>query len=187
MDGYVIRAVRGDEWQRVKELRLDALRDPAAPIAFLETVEQARARPDAVWRERAEGVSHGRPARQFVAEAPGGSWVGSVTVLVEEGGTVDFFERPVERAQGHVVGVFLRNGQRGAGLGEALFGAALGWAWSLREPALECVRLFVHEENARAEAFYRRIGFRASGLVVPVPGDASAREREYVFPRPAGG
>ncbi|MCY0955216.1 GNAT family N-acetyltransferase [Streptomyces sp. H27-S2] len=187
MNGYVVRAVRGDEWQKVRDLRIDALRDPAASVAFLETVEQAEARPDAVWRDRAAGVSHGRAARQFVAEAADGTWAGSVTVLVEEGGTTDFFERSVERAQGHVVGVFVRSGQRGIGLGEALFGAALGWAWSLREPALERVRLFVHEENARAEAFYRRCGFRASGVVVPVPGDASVKEREYVFPRPAGG
>lgn len=185
MNEYVIRAVRGDEWQKVKELRIDALRDPAAPVAFLETVEEAEARSDGFWRDRAEGASHGRFARQFVAEAADGTWAGSVTVLVEEGGSTDFFERPVEQTQGHVVGVFVRSGQRGAGLAEGLFGAALGWAWSLREPALECVRLFVHEENARAEVFYRRLGFRASGVVVPVPGDPSAKEREYVFPRPA--
>ncbi|MBB1246684.1 hypothetical protein GL263_24485 [Streptomyces durbertensis] len=38
-----IRPVRPEEWPQVKELRLAALRDPAAPIAFLETYEEAAA------------------------------------------------------------------------------------------------------------------------------------------------
>lgn len=181
---HVIRPVRGDEWEKVKELRLAALEDPAAPVAFLETAAQARLHPDEFWQSRAEGASHGRAARQFVAEAPDGRWDGSVTVLVEQGGTTDFFDLGVERTQGHVVGVFVRSGQRGNGLAEALFAAALEWAWALEEPVLERVRLFVHEDNARAGAFYRRFGFEASGTVVPVPGSPDVKEVEYVFPRP---
>lgn len=185
---YVIRAVRGDEWEKVRDLRIAALEDPAAPVAFLETVEQARSHPDEFWQGRALGASHGRAARQFVAEGPDGRWDGSVTVLVEEGGTTDFFDQPVERTQGHVVGVFVRTEQRGTGLTEALFAAALDWAWGLEEPAVERVRLFVHEDNVRAGAFYRRYGFEASGTVVPVPGSAAtdAKELEYVLRRPAG-
>ncbi|WP_030157144.1 GNAT family N-acetyltransferase [Streptomyces sp. NRRL S-244] len=184
MDQYVMRAVRADEWEKVKELRITALKDPAAPVAFLETLDQAEARTDEFWQDRANGASHGRHARQFVAEAPDGEWVGSVTVLVEEGGTTDFFERVVEQTQGHLVGVFVRPEQRGTGLTEGLFAAALDWAWSLEGPALERVRLFVHEDNARAAAFYRRFGFRATGEVLPVPADPGATEFEYVLPRP---
>ncbi|GHE59954.1 N-acetyltransferase [Streptomyces vinaceus] len=183
-DQYVMRAVRADEWEKVKELRISALKDPAAPVAFLETLDQAEARTDEFWQDRARGASHGRHARQFVAEGPDGEWVGSVTVLVEEGGTTDFFERVVERTQGHLVGVFVRPGQRGSGLTQRLFAAALEWAWALEGPALDRVRLFVHEENPRAAAFYRRIGFKASGHVVPVPADPGAKEFEYVLPRP---
>ncbi|WP_434095556.1 GNAT family N-acetyltransferase [Streptomyces goshikiensis] len=73
---------------------------------------------------------------------------------------------------------------RGTGLTEALFAASLEWAWLLEEPVLERVRLFVHEENARAGAFYRRFGFRASGRSVPMPGNPSVKELEYVYPRP---
>src|SRR4051794_16762229 len=43
---YVIRAVRAGEWRLAKELRLAALQDPAAPVAFLETYEQALERSD---------------------------------------------------------------------------------------------------------------------------------------------
>ncbi|MEU3726202.1 GNAT family N-acetyltransferase [Streptomyces sp. NPDC031705] len=178
---HVVRAVRAEEWQRVKALRLDALRDPVAPVAFLETLGQAEERPDALWQERARGASHGRAARQFIAEGPDGEWGGSVTVLVEEEGTTDFFDVPVEKAQAHVVGVFVRPGLRGTGLAEALFVAALEWAWALEGPALERVRLFVHEENPRAAAFYRRIGFVPSGRVVKA--ESGAEEHEYVLGR----
>lgn len=184
MNQHVIRPIRADEWAKVKELRIAALRDPAAPVAFLETLEQAEGRTDEFWQERTAGGSAGRRIRQFVAEAPDGEWNGSVTVLVEEGGTTDIFEGAIEQTQGHLVGVFVRPGQRGTGLTEALFEAALEWAWSLEEPALERVRLFVHEDNARAGAFYRRFGFEATGKIVPMPTDPSAKELEYVFARP---
>ncbi|MEU9234839.1 GNAT family N-acetyltransferase [Streptomyces subrutilus] len=184
MNQYVIRPVRGDEWAKVKELRIAALNDPAAPVAFLETVAEAEGRPDAFWQGRADGTSHGRTARQFVAEGPGGKWAGSVTVLVEESGTTDIFGQDIGQAQGHLVGVFVRPEQRGTGLTEGLFRAALEWCWSLEEPELGRARLFVHEGNARAAAFYRRFGFEATGHVVPVPADPSAKELEYVLPRP---
>ncbi|MEU8775196.1 GNAT family N-acetyltransferase [Streptomyces sp. NPDC048606] len=186
MNDYVVRAVRAEEWQQVKELRLDALRDPAAPVAFLDTFERASAQPDAHWQERTAGGAEGRGARQFIAEGPDGRWVGSVTVLVEEAGTVDFFGDPVERGQGHVVGVFVRPEHRGTGLTEALFVAGVEWAWALEGPSLERVRLFVHEDNARAAAFYRRFGFAASGRVVELEGGAGKHEHEYVLDRPRG-
>lgn len=181
-DDYVIRAVRGDEWEKVKELRLVALRDPAADVAFLETEEGALAQDDAFWQQRAAGAAEGRGARQFIAEAGDGRWVGSVTVLIEEQGGTDYFGEAIEQQQGHLVGVFVRLEQRGSGLGERLFDAALEWAWSLEEPVTARVRLFVHEDNPRAESFYRRYGFRASGLLVPL--ETGAKEREYVYTRP---
>ncbi|MYV59587.1 GNAT family N-acetyltransferase, partial [Streptomyces sp. SID4931] len=46
---YVMRVVRADEWPQVRQLRLEALRDPAAPVAFLESYEDAAAQPDAFW------------------------------------------------------------------------------------------------------------------------------------------
>ncbi|MFF3216626.1 GNAT family N-acetyltransferase [Streptomyces sp. NPDC002886] len=185
MNEYVIRPIRAEEWDKVKELRLAALRDPAAPVAFLETLEQGEAKSDDSWRERAAGGATGRHIRQFIAEGPDGEWVGTVSMIVEAAGTADFFDGEVEQDQAHLVGVFVRPAQRGIGLTEELFGAALEWAWGLEEPVLARVRLFVHEQNARAEAFYRRFGFVPSGKVVPMPTDPSAKELEYVFPRPA--
>ncbi|MFB7467539.1 GNAT family N-acetyltransferase [Streptomyces sp. NPDC056224] len=181
---YQIRPVRAEEWQQVKELRIASLRDPVAPIAFLDTAELAEARPDGFWQERTAGAASGRAVRQFVAVGPDGVWDGTVAVLVEELGTTDFLDREIETTQGHIVGVFVREGRRGTGLAEELFRAALEWAWSLEDPALERVRLYVHERNERAQAFYRRVGFADSGVRVPLVSDPSAKELEFVFQRP---
>ncbi|MFI6643558.1 GNAT family N-acetyltransferase [Streptomyces sp. NPDC050504] len=177
-----VRPVRADEWPGVKELRLAALKDPAAGIAFLETYEQAVAEPDSFWRGRAERAADGARARQFVAEGRDGVWSGTVTALVEDAGSGDVFGATVERRQAHLVGVFVRPEHRGTGVVDALFEAAVEWAWSVADVAR--VRLYVHEDNARAEGFYRRYGFVRSGGTAPVQGDPSKLEREMVLDRP---
>ncbi|MEV7403587.1 GNAT family N-acetyltransferase [Streptomyces sp. NPDC091267] len=183
---YVIRPVRAEEWPLVKELRLTALQDPVAPVAFVETYEQAVERTDDFWRERAAGASEAGDGgvRQFVAEAPDGSWAGSVTVLIERPDDEVRFGEAAEVHQAHVVGVFVRPEARGTGVAEALFGAGTDWAWSLGEPQLERVRLYVHQDNPRAAAFYRRIGFAPTGRTMPAPGDPAAFELEYAVARP---
>jgi GNAT superfamily N-acetyltransferase len=162
---YEIRPVRSEEWRAVKELRLAALQDPVAPLAFLETYEQALERPDSFWQDRAAGASHGTGARQFVAVAADGGWAGTVVALVEEPGSQDIFGRAVEQRQAQLVGVFVRPEARGNGVTRELFGAAVEWALGL--DGLERVRLHVHEDNARAEGFYRKFGFIRTGEVAP--------------------
>ncbi|MEU3504689.1 GNAT family N-acetyltransferase [Streptomyces hundungensis] len=161
---HVIRPVRADEWRKLKELRLAALADPAAPVAFMDTWQNASAQPDSFWQERAERASQGNSVRQFVAEGPDGEWAGTVAVLVEAEGADDIFGARVDTAQAHLVGVFVRQEFRGTGLTELLFEGALEWAWSLEEPRLHRARLFVHEDNPRAQAFYRKAGFVATGV-----------------------
>lgn len=180
---YVIRAIRPDDWHRVRQLRLEALRDPAAPLAFLEDYEDAAAKADAFWQDRAVGSGEGATAaRQFIAEAPDGSWVGSVTVLVEEPGTKDWAGHVIERRQGHVVGVYVRPEHRGNGLIKELFDVGVAWA---RERGAQRVRLLVHEENERAQGAYRKAGFVPSGVVVPFFKDESQDELEFVLEWPS--
>ncbi|MFE9678604.1 GNAT family N-acetyltransferase [Streptomyces sp. NPDC006259] len=179
---YLIRSVRADEWPAVKELRLLALRDPVAHLAFLETYDEGLARSDSYWEERTTRAAEGADdAQQIIAEGPDGEWVATLTVLVEEAGTKDWAGFPVERRQGHVVGVFVRPEYRGIGLTEVLFDAGLEWAWAR---GLERVRLIVHEDNGRARTFYSRAGFMPSGVVVSLGDDADGRELEYVLERP---
>ncbi|ANH92238.1 MULTISPECIES: GNAT family N-acetyltransferase [unclassified Streptomyces] len=179
---YLVRAIRADEWPAVKALRLEALQDPVAHLAFLETYEEAVERPDSFWRERAAGAAEGSTeVRQFIAEGPDGTWVGSVTLLMEEAGTTDWAGFPIERRQGHLVGVYVRPEHRGCGLTEVLFDEALRWAWEI---GAERVRLIVHEENGRAQRFYRRVGFLPTGRTVPLASAPDANELEYVLERP---
>ncbi|MYR59400.1 GNAT family N-acetyltransferase [Streptomyces sp. SID625] len=179
---YLVRAIRADEWPAVKALRLEALQDPVAHLAFLETYEEAVERPDSFWRERAAGAAEGSTeVRQFIAEGPDGTWVGSVTLLMEEAGTTDWAGFPIERRQGHLVGVYVRPEHRGCGLTEVLFDESLRWAWEI---GAERVRLIVHEENGRAQRFYRRVGFLPTGRTVPLASAPDANELEYVLERP---
>lgn len=67
---------------------------------------------------------------------------------------------------------------RGIGLTEVLFDAGLEWAWAR---GVERVRLIVHEDNGRAQAFYRRAGFMPSGRTVPLAKSAGERELELEF------
>uniref|UniRef100_UPI0036D7F4CD GNAT family N-acetyltransferase n=1 Tax=Peribacillus butanolivorans TaxID=421767 RepID=UPI0036D7F4CD len=176
---YTVRAVRPEEWAEVRELRLDALRDPVAHLAFLETYEKAAAEPDSFWQDRAARSAEGSTAvRQFVAEAPDGTWAGTVTVLIEEAGTEDWAGRPVERRQGHVVGVYVRPEHRGNGLVGALLDAGVEWA---RQRGAERIRLIVHEDNERAQNAYRKAGFAPSGVVMSFSKDEAAKEVEFVL------
>ncbi|MFI8522270.1 GNAT family N-acetyltransferase [Streptomyces sp. NPDC085481] len=184
---YSIRTVRADEWEKVRELRLAALQDPVAHIAFLETYEVAAGRPDAFWQERAEGASESGAGgvRQFVAETPDGRWVGTVTALVERPAEEARFGEAATVDQTHLVGVFVRPEVRGGGVIDALFRAAVDWSWTLPEPVVRRVRLYVHEDNDRAAAFYRRFGFVPTGDKVAMPGSESAFEVEYEVRRPS--
>lgn len=68
-----VRRVEAGEWSQVKDLRLRALADPAAPIAFLDTVEHASGQPDRFWQERTVNAAEPSAAAQFVAVTDAGS------------------------------------------------------------------------------------------------------------------
>ncbi|MFJ3899939.1 GNAT family N-acetyltransferase [Streptomyces sp. NPDC090025] len=187
---YSIRSIRADEWERVRELRLAALQDPVAHIAFLESYEDGLGRSDAFWQERAAGAAEtgDGQVRQFVAETVDGRWVGTASVLVERAGVESYFGDVPACEQTHVVGVFVRPEARGAAIGvtDALFRAAVDWSWGLAEPVVERVRLYVHEDNARAAAFYQRFGFVATGARMATPGSDHLDEVEYEVRRETG-
>lgn len=180
---HIIRAVRHEDWTKVKALWLDALRDPVAHLAFHQTHEQAVAEPDGFWQDRTAGAAEGKTARQFVAESADGRWLGTVSLLVERAGVESLFGDVPEVPQTHIVGVFVRPAARGTGLAEELFQAALEWSWSLTEPPVERVRLFVHEDNARAEAMYGKVGFKRTGPSVPAAADHTRRDFELALLR----
>lgn len=157
--GIVIRRVRADEGPRVRALRLEALADPVASIAFLETTEQALARPDADWAERAERNATSRDQAGFVALLDG-EHVGSVVVISRRAGEPDYFQRIPEVDTATLVGVYVSPRARGRGVIDALIRAAQDWARAAGYPELT---LDVHERNVVAVASYRRAGFEVVG------------------------
>ena len=156
--------MRAREWREIKALRLRALSDEAAPMAFLESFAEASARPDEFWQDRARGSSveagPGARARQFVAVTRNGDWVGTAVALVEKVGDVDFAGATVTATGGQLVGVFLRPEHRGRGVLAQLLQAAADW---LRALGLDRVRLYVHADNGRAQRSYENLGFRPTG------------------------
>ncbi len=164
---YKVRAVQVEDWERLRELRLAALADPLASVAFNETYEKAAAQSAEFWRGRASQGARGLLAETFIAQddADGGCWAGSATVL-DEG----------ENA--HVVGVYVRPEHRGTGMAESLFQAVEGWA--LERPYVARMLLHVHQDNPRAEAFYVRVGYARTGEFLNDPKAPGLREFEMV-------
>lgn len=158
--GVPIRRVRPDDWRAARALRLEALQDEAAGIAFLETYERASTEPDAFYQGRTARASDGDDVAQFVA-VDGSTWVGSVTVIVQRAGSLDYHGHPVERSRATVVGVYVRGEQRGSGLIDRLLEETAQWA---RDLGFDELTLGVHAENARAQGAYRRAGFVPSGV-----------------------
>ncbi|WP_308011039.1 GNAT family N-acetyltransferase [Streptomyces sp. AC495_CC817] len=163
-----VRRITADDWREVKALRLRALADPVAPIAFLDTVEGAGRQPDGFWQDRAANASGSAASAQFVAIADTGEWVGTVTVLAHRE-HVD---------SGLVVGVYVADGHRGAGIIDALLDAAAEWS---REQGLRELVLEVHVDNDRAQAVYSRSGFVRTGVT-----DTVGFGREWVMTRSLG-
>ncbi|MER7028324.1 MULTISPECIES: GNAT family N-acetyltransferase [Streptomyces] len=172
--GYLIRPVTADEWKRLKELRLAALADPAARVAFHQTFEEAAAQPAEYWQRHTARSDASGTTLTLIGEGPDGSWGGMVVVRLDDGAEVP---------QTEVVAVYVRPEHRGTGLSRELFEAALGWSWSLSEPVVSRVRVWVHEENASAEGLYRALGFVPTGKTAADPKNPGAVEREMALSR----
>jgi GNAT superfamily N-acetyltransferase len=159
MDALTIRTTVEADWESVRDLRLEMLRD--SPIAYLETVDTALARSEAEWRERA---ARGDTASvHSLVAVLDGRWVGTMTGLASTAGLGPL-----------LVGVYVAPVARGTGVADALLDRVERWAAG-HGPTLT---LHVHERNARARAFYTRRGFVETGATIPYPLDPSAREIE---------
>ena len=152
-ESFTVRRVRLSDVDRVRSIRIESLGDAAAGIAFRGSRENATAQPPEFWQERTAAVALGESAAQFVAES-GREWFGTVTVLSAEARGSD------DVARASLVAVYVRPSQRGRGILDALVDAAATWAGDAG--ATEFV-LEVHEDNARAQRAYARLGFARTG------------------------
>ncbi|MGI5470167.1 GNAT family N-acetyltransferase [Streptomyces sp. CA-132043] len=167
--GYDIRPVTAGEWRGLKELRLAALSDPAASIAFLTTYAQASAYPDERWQENAQASGSGLGVVTYVAVAADGNWAGMATVLLETD----------DQPKAKVVGFYVRPEHRRTGVAAELLQAAAARATDGPAGA-ESVFLSVHERNVRAQRLYEAQGFVRTGETEE---DATGTIWEYVRKR----
>lgn len=155
-----VRRVRADEWQSIRELRLEALRDPIAHLAYLERLEDALQRPDSYWREQAQTAASGTAVGKFVAVNDHGELAGTVTALVTAPGKPDYIGETSPQLRAALVGVYVRPARRGGGVLEALLSETEAW---LQEIGVRQVRLHVNEDNFRAQGAYRKCGYVDTG------------------------
>ncbi|MEW2329537.1 GNAT family N-acetyltransferase [Micromonospora chersina] len=148
-----VHRVRPADAARMRALRLEMLAD--TPLAFLETVAEAAARPHADYAARIAAVSRGDQNAQFVAD-PGGRLVGHV------GGTV----APDEPGLTLIYAVYITPAWRGRGLLGALVEEVAVWSRACGRPEL---MLEVVVGNDRACRAYEKLGFVDTGVRVPHP------------------
>jgi ribosomal protein S18 acetylase RimI-like enzyme len=161
-----VRRVVEDDWRLLRAVRLEMIAD--TPLAYLETLESARARDEADWRFRARRGSEGAEQLSLAAEDPAtpGRWVAYMACFVEG------------RDRAHLVSVYVAPEQRGTGLAERMVADVCRWARD--EAGVRRLELFVHEDNPRARAFYARLGFTETGATMPYELDPQTLEIEMV-------
>ena len=153
MGQAVVRRVTMADTAMARALRLEMLAD--APLAFIETIDQAAARPHAHFRARLAEKIAGNFSAQFVAEADG-------RLVGQAGG----FRAPDATGVSLVFSVYVTPGWRGTGLLARLVDAVADWSRAAGRPVLE---LEVVSGNHRAMRAYRRLGFVDTGLRVRHP------------------
>jgi GNAT superfamily N-acetyltransferase len=148
------RATTLDDWQAMREIRLQALRD--APDAFASTYAREAAFEPAEWHRRATRDG------SFLAFLPGGELAGLAGGFEEEPGVVE------------LVSMFVRPQARGHGVGEALVDAVAAWA---KDKGAASVHLWVTETNKPAIRLYERCGFTTTTAErQPLPSNPSLGE-----------
>lgn len=162
-----IRPVRSDEWEKVRDLRLEALKD--TPIAFGERYDDALRLSAGEWRARTARSVQGQRSTKWVAETADGRWVGTMT---------GYRDGPRD---GWVLGVYVAPECRGraAGVADRLLDAVVDWGRNQARVAR--LILEVREDNEPAKRFYARRGFTGTGNVQPYPLDPTFTEIEMAL------
>jgi len=143
----VVRRTLATDAARLRALRLEMLAD--TPLAFLETLDEAAARPHAEFCRTVALRAVGNESAQFVAEAAG-RFVGHAAGFVARD----------DPAATVVVAVYVTPAYRGTGLLGQLVNAVDAWSTAAGRNRLV---LEVVVGNDRAVRAYQRIGFVDTG------------------------
>ena len=149
-----VSVARADEsrWRDVRAIRLEALAD--TPDAYGSTLADAEARPEQYWRAMAAR------ANTFLAD-DGGRVVGMAS-----GGTNDH-----ESGTGWLYAMYVTPTHRGTAAAPRLVDAVCDWA---RANGYDRLFLNVAATVGRAQAFYGRVGFVATGATSAMDRDPAS-------------
>jgi GNAT superfamily N-acetyltransferase len=154
MESWTVRRVTPQDAGRMRALRLEMLAD--SPLAFLETLAQAAARPHDGYRQRLSTSAEGPELAQFIAD-PGGE-----PLIGHAGGTAV----PDEPLVTVVFSVYVTPARRGGKLLAQLVEAVADWSTAAGRHEL---MLEVVAGNGRAVRAYEKLGFEDTGVRLPHP------------------
>ena len=149
----LVRATTITDWQALREIRLQALRD--APYAFASTQAREAAFAEDEWRRRA---------------TRDGSFLAFLPEVGPAGLGGGYFAAP-DTAE--LISMFVRPQARGRGVGEAIIDTVAEWA---RQKDAATMHLWVTETNKHARLLYERCGFTVTAERQPLPSSPSLAE-----------
>jgi len=146
----VVREVKRDDWQTLRDVRLAALRE--SPSAFGSSYAREAQFTEEQWRARISD----RSVTFFAYLPESAEPAGLAGVYVPDG-------------VANLVSMWVRPPARGRAVGEALIGATADWAKAR-------LLLWVTETNGPARRLYDRCGFALTGERQPLPSDPTLPE-----------
>jgi GNAT superfamily N-acetyltransferase len=141
-----VRALREEEWELFRDLRLLALRD--APDAFRETYETERGRPASDWSALVSNTAGHAGAELLIAEHHGRAVGVAFCRIREDGETLG------------IGAMWVVPDMRRCGIGRGLVAAALSWG---RKRGARSADLWITEGNVAADRLFRDAGFEPTG------------------------
>jgi ribosomal protein S18 acetylase RimI-like enzyme len=153
-----VRRLDPGDWAAAREIRLTALAQ--APDAYASSLEREQAFDEQEWRRRLTDTAH------FGARTPGSApeLVGLVATFPEPEPETEpepaVPSKPGPARTWHLVAMWVSPDHRGQGIADRLVAAVCDLA---RARGAGQVALWVADNNPRAQAAYRRLGFAPSG------------------------
>ena len=144
---FDVRAIRADEWDRLRSIRLEALKD--SPDAFITKHEEALADPQSRWEELAARGAAGDGQTTIIAVR------GRDTVAM----AVGLWDPDRSGTVMPVVAVFVSPRVRRQGVGARVMRSVHDWG---RSKGATAASLWVVDSNTAARGFYEGIGYKAT-------------------------
>ncbi len=156
----LVRETVDDDWQELRDIRLEALRN--APESFGSSYEREIVRPEAHWRDRI---------------ARGGTFLAFIPEVSAPAGLAGGYREDPDTME--LVSMYVRPQARGRGVGEALVAAVARWA---EAQGAKSLHLWVTETNAPARLLYERLGFSPTDERQPLPSNLALGEVGMTLP-----